>query len=333
MVGSVVLLGLILLGWMLLQFGGLALSPFTSHVTVTVITERADGVGEGSAVLYRGMQVGQVRHVRMADDMEHIVLTLQLNSGARVPANVFGEIRPLGLIGGSANVFLELKGAQPEGLLAGGSEIRGQVGTLNLLPREFADLADDLRKTSKTFRESGVIEHLDKAVVNISAQATRAGDVLESVQKIVGEEKFRKNIDQSLQNINEVTTTAKSIAANLDKFSGTLNRTGEQLDRLSGEATEAARDARSAIKSASSNVDQISKQLGDRLMQVSTLLDSINSITRKVDQGKGTAGMLVNDPKLYEALVDSAKQLNATLADMKLLVEQWEQEGVAFNLK
>lgn len=333
MVGLVVLMGLILMAWMILQFGGVAINLFTSKTMITVLTDRADGVGDGSAVLFRGVQVGQVRNVRMTDDMERVVLTIQLNSGARVPANVTADIRPLGLIGGSSSVFLEIQGPQPEGRLLAGAEIRGQVGTLNLLPKEFTQLADDLRKTSQSFRESGVIDHLDKAVVNISDQATRAGDVLQSVQKIVGDPKIKDNLAQSLENINQATATAKTIASNLEKFSGTMDRTGQKLDTLTGEATETVRDARAAIKSASGNVDQVTRQMADRLTQVSMLLDNLNSVTRKVDMGKGTAGMMVNDPKLYEALVDSAKQLNGTLTDMKRLVEQWEQEGITFRLK
>ena len=45
------------------------------------------------------------------------------------------------------------------------------------------------------------------------------------------------------------------------------------------------------------------------------------------------AQYVVNDPKLYESLVDSAKELNATISDFKRLVEQWEQEGISFKLK
>ena len=43
--------------------------------------------------------------------------------------------------------------------------------------------------------------------------------------------------------------------------------------------------------------------------------------------------MLVNDPKLYQSLVDNSRELNATILDLKRLVEQWEQEGVSFKLK
>ena len=61
-------------------------------------------------------------------------------------------------------------------------------------------------------------------------------------------------------------------------------------------------------------------------------MQSFQSITQKVDEGKGTAGLLVNDPKLYQSLVDTSRELNATIADLRRVVQQWEQEGVSLKL-
>lgn len=333
LVGSTVLAGLVLLGWMVLQFGGVAISPFTANRTIVrVLTDRADGIGEGAPVLYRGIGVGQVRGVRMADDMTNVVLTLQLNPDARVPSNVEAIIRPQGLIGGSSAVFLELTGPTANGRLTEGAEIRGQVTGMELLPKEIGQLATDLRKTSQAFRESGIIEHLDQAVVNISTQATKVGQVLDSVQGVVGDQKLQANLRESMENIHEVTVSAKKVVADLQQFTTKLQQTSGNVDRLTAEATEATRDARSLVRNTQGNVDQITRQIGDRLVQIGLMLDTMNSISRKIDQGKGTAGMMVNDPKLYEALVDSSRQLNLTIGDLKRLVNQWEQEGLTLRL-
>ena len=66
---------------------------------------------------------------------------------------------------------------------------------------------------------------------------------------------------------------------------------------------------------------------------MSKLLDQANVITAKINDGQGTAGKLVNDPKLYEGLVDTTTQLNATVKDLQRLIQQWEQEGVALKLR
>ena len=42
--------------------------------------------------------------------------------------------------------------------------------------------------------------------------------------------------------------------------------------------------------------------------------------------------MLLNDPALYENLLDVSKEMKLTISDLKRLVEQWEQEGVPFKI-
>ena len=333
LVGSTMIIALVMLGWMILQFGGVVVSPLASNrVPVTVITDRADGVGDGSPVYFLGISVGQVRDVRMADDLSHAIIQLLLRTDARVPANVEAVIRAQGLVGGGAAVHLETTGPAPSGRLLAGAEITGRVGTLNLLPKEFTELAQDLKKTSQQFRDSGVLTHLDEAIVNISKQVTKAGEVMVSLQKIVGDEQTQKNIQVAFDNIKQATDKANRIAGDLEKFSGSLDKVGGNLDKLTTEAHETVRDTRTLVKNTQGSVDTLTKQISERLVQASGLLDNLNSITHKVDQGKGTAGMLINDPKLYEAMTDSAKQLNGTLTDLKRLVEQWEQEGISVKL-
>ena len=55
-------------------------------------------------------------------------------------------------------------------------------------------------------------------------------------------------------------------------------------------------------------------------------------LSSKIDQNQGTAGKFVNDPRLYEAMVDTAREMRATVSDLRRLVQQWEQEGVQLKL-
>ena len=66
---------------------------------------------------------------------------------------------------------------------------------------------------------------------------------------------------------------------------------------------------------------------------LSLAIDDTRVILARLIDGQGTAGQMVNDPKLYQALVDSARELNLTITDLRRLVEQWEQEGVYLKLK
>ena len=66
-------------------------------------------------------------------------------------------------------------------------------------------------------------------------------------------------------------------------------------------------EVKTTVAKVGNNVDTLSKQAGDRLTQISKTLDHFQSVAAKIDNGQGTAGQLVNDPKLYQALVDSSR--------------------------
>jgi phospholipid/cholesterol/gamma-HCH transport system substrate-binding protein len=136
----------------------------------------------------------------------------------------------------------------------------------------------------------------------------------------------------------EVTQAAQQVGQMSDEIrktmlqfreSGSLDHLNDALKELADE-TEKLKNLTDSLQK---NSDSLNRQLGDRLTQIAGVLNNVQDITGKVDQGKGTAGMLVNDPRLYESLADSVKQLDATTTDLHRLVDQWEQEGVSLKLK
>jgi phospholipid/cholesterol/gamma-HCH transport system substrate-binding protein len=305
MVGIVVLGALIVLGWMILKFGERPVKWFTPpKMALHFEASRADGLSDGSPVFYRGVSVGTVIAVkRSPQDATKVLIDAQVDQDPPLPGNVRGVIRSQ-LVGGGSSLSLELTEAQPAGQLAADQTLTADFLGVDILPQEFAQLAIELRTTSEELRRAHVIEDLDKTLVTIREQVLKAGQVVDSLQKVVGDDKMREDLRQSIANFRATTEGASKVTASLQK----------------------------ASDSASANIDQISKQVGDRMQQIAKLLESFQSISAKIDKGEGTAGLLVNDPKLYQSLVDSSKELNATITDLRRLVEQWEQEGVSFKL-
>jgi phospholipid/cholesterol/gamma-HCH transport system substrate-binding protein len=326
-VGATVLAGLILLGWMLLKFGATPAKWFSEpSIPITIITERADGISEGSQVYYRGVSVGRVKSVSLLDNLTEVQIEAEVDVDQQLPANVQGKIGTANLLGGSARLALELTNGKPEGKLQKGQKLTAKFVGMDVLPPEYGELANDLRLTSQQFRESKLIDNLNAAV--ISAQKT-----IESTQQLIGDEKMRQDLKDSFANIKTATDTAVRVADKMDKFGDNLQTLSTQASDTIVKAQGAVDSAKTTIDKTRANIDDLSRQLSDRIGQVGKLLETFNSISKKIDEGHGTVGKLVNDPKLYESLVDTSKELNATISDLKRLVEQWEQEGMSFKLK
>jgi ABC-type transporter Mla subunit MlaD len=86
------------------------------------------------------------------------------------------------------------------------------------------------------------------------------------------------------------------------------------------------------VDNSGKRIDDLSKDLGQRLTQIAGILERFQSVADKIDKGNGAAGQFVNDPRLYESLVDTSRELNETVKTFKRLADQWEHEGVSLKL-
>ena len=299
-VGVVVLIGLGSVVWMILLFAGRLAQIFAAPgLPISMTADRADGVTDGSAIYYLGVQCGRVMAVKRAPDNTSVLIEGEVNKQPALPANLKAIIRTQSAFGGAAEIALELTGP-PTGTLVAGAQIQAVYEGSSLLPKELTQVAEDLHRQQ-------LIQHLDQTVISIRQQSERAGQLLQSVQQIVGDPKMRDDLHVALTNIRKATESATRVGADMEKFTGNLQKVSDQTSATMSDVRVAA-------------------------ARLGSVLDHFESVSAKVDQGKGTAGMLVNDPKLYQGLVDTTRELHATIADLQRVVQQWEQEGVTLKL-
>ncbi len=320
MVGIAMLFGLIALGWMIIQFGGRLASPFApTRMPVKFIADRAEGLADGSGVLYKGVTIGRVTRVYRADNQQDIIIEALVDRTPPLPKNVTGRIEAISALGASAAIKLSLDGGEAIGEMEDGQVITAIFGGSGLLPPAIEQLALDLN-------QSNFIGNLNETILAIRDNVNKAGELLDSMNAVIGDEAMRADVTAAVTNIRSVTDTAIRIGQDLESASGKLNR-------ITDAAAETMTAARQTIDKTNENVDLVTKQLSARIEQSAKILESLQSITSKMDGGEGTAAKIINDPRLYEALVDTSKQLHVTVTDLKRLIEQWEQEGVTLKMR
>ena len=302
-VGLVVLLGLGSVVWMVLLFAGRLASLLTPPgLPISMKANRADGVSDGSTIKFLGTEVGRVVHIHRSPDNQSVVIDAEVNKQPPLPANLRAVIQPQSAFGSAAAISLELTSDKPsDKTIVGGEQLEAEYEGSSLLPKQVTQLAEDVKRQQ-------LILHLDQTVLSIREQSERAGQVFDSVQRLLGDEKLRENLTESMASIRAAAESASRAGANLDKFTGNLQTVADQANGTMSEVRVAA------------------GKLGN-------VLDRLDSVANKIDQGKGTAGLLVNDARLYQGLVDTSKDLNLTIKDLQRVVQQWEQEGIALKLK
>jgi phospholipid/cholesterol/gamma-HCH transport system substrate-binding protein len=176
---------------------------------------------------------------------------------------------------------------------------------LNFLPPAFTQAAGQIGTLSTEMQKTMTDLNDSHAIQNLA-------DTIASIKTLTTDPQLRTNVDDAVANVRTTTVKLNTLVDGLQHNSDQLGVT---------------------LQSANQHMDDLSKQIGDRLTQLAVSLDNINQITAKINQGKGTAGQIVNDPQLYQALVDSVAELDATTKDLRRVIDQWEQEGVSLHLK
>ena len=117
LVGITIIAALVMLGWMILQFGHALASPFApEQMHFRLIADQADGVSDGTAITYKGVTTGRVEKVYL-HDINQVYIDATVDVSPTLPGNLRAVIRPTGLIGGSASIALELTTDHPTGAL------------------------------------------------------------------------------------------------------------------------------------------------------------------------------------------------------------------------
>jgi len=334
LVGITVVSALIILGWMIVQFGGNLGSMFAGEkIHVTFRADRADGISIGSVIKYQGLPVGVVKTVGFGES-DIVVIAGEVEKYSPPPANVIGEIKMPNLLGANAVINLELTDATPSKVrLSGGEIIQTRYVGSGIIPPEITDLATTIKQSVKEFQDAGVVGHFNQLVVNFNDQATKLGQTIEHVNSVIGDDAVKSDIKLAIAQFKDTSERASRVATNLEQITGDLKGLPEKANVVMDDVQGAVTDARKTIVNADEKISVTADRINSNLEQISTVLADVKSITAKIDSGEGTAGQLINDPRLYATLVDATELLAATIKDIQRVVQQIEQEGVAIKLR
>jgi ABC-type transporter Mla subunit MlaD len=266
LVGATVLAAMLVFGWMLLSFGTKSATVFAPpQMEIHLTADRADGLSEGSAVTYLGISVGRVTSLELTSNRTGVNINAVVKTNPPLPKNVKGVIRPQSYIGTGTAISLETDGPPSSAPLAADAYVDTAYVGNDLFPHQFTDAADEAQKLIRQFRESNVVSDLDTTVKQMTLQFNKAGTVLDSLQTVMGDPKMQENISASIADFRKTSDGAALSIADIQKFSQTLPALSDRLDQTlkTAQATVAHTDA---------HVEDLSKQINDRLQQASALL-------------------------------------------------------------
>lgn len=292
LVGIFMLIGLVLLGGLIVQFGRIG-DRFLDYYTVTVVFDDASGVIKGSDVRMGGAMIGRVKDTPQLNADLRVAVPLSIRNDVRIPEGAKFSVGSASLLGDRL-IIVTPPSEKTTASIPPGGEVRG-AGLSGL---------DSLQSTA---------EAVSKSAQDLLVQAE---DTMKKVDSAIADVRsVSQELDNMLAKINtrvlseENLTHLESSLANLDRASGALEKVGNELPEAIGEAREAfaavsdaADSAESAFASVDAEIKGISpaiRELPGAIASVSKAAERAGAVMSKAENG-GLLGALTDDEQSGE---------------------------------
>lgn len=136
------------------------------------------------------------------------------------------------------------------------------------------------------------------------------------------------DINSMVSQFNDIAADIKQVTGGLKTLVGTdetapINRIVANLEQFTQAMRDVTLQNTENINRIAGNLAEMSEQLKQMIAQgrgdVEESMENIASITRKIDEGKGTVGRLVNDEETVDKLNEAVDNLNQTLGGVRKL--------------
>ncbi len=316
------LVGLVLLVTLLVVVGGalwLSESDIGQRESLHVARFRTvGGLTPGAPVTYRGVRVGRVEAIRLAD--QFVEADLKVYQGVELPAkpaviaasqSLFGEwgatIISRDQPQDDPNVRIMLaETARPGGDRWPGATLP-DVGQLTAQAGRIAtDIAAVAARVQETFDSSAVAE-LRRSIRDF-------GEIADKLVRFTESQTGRLN--QVTSNVERTSDAVLSASGHLENTLARVDsatadhQLQEILDNTragSGDLRAASQDLRALLATAR----------GQEASLVRTLL-AADSILTGIQSGQGTIGLLAKDPALYNETIETMQELRRLIADIQM---------------
>jgi len=313
-------------------FGGLWLSQAQLGQSSEVYRARfrtVGGLGVGNPVVLRGVRVGRVETIRLAEG-NWVEADIQVYEGVSLPSrpaivaaarSLFGEwqgtIVDLDQPPEDPNVRRELEEALAADSDAWPGAALPDIGQLTAQANRIAGDITGLSARIQTVFDSQAVAELQGAIRDFTGIADNINQFTQAQTAIMGE--VGDNLRQGSTVLTDAARRLQNSLARVDE----ATEEGE-LETILTNTAVASRDAREALEDFRAMVG-IVRSNDTTLVR---LMRGADSLMTRLEQGTGTLGLLVSDSTLYAEATLAVRQLRELLADIQANPRKYFQFSV-----
>lgn len=249
----------------------------------------AGGLVAGNAVRVNGVNVGTVESVLLDTEARQARVLFRIDSDVQIPEGSMASVSGVSALG-SVRLSIEL----------------GPPSNASIPPGGFVPSPPD----------EDLIGQLSERAPML---AVRADSLLRSANATMEEAQTLMRSPSS-----DLRTTLTSIRSGADALDQLLRGQQDQLDQLvantealTGELNTFFRENSDSLEATVGQTNRVLDQTERNLRALERTTTNMDLLLRRINEGEGTLGLLVNDPGLYLRLDSAATQFNTILDDFQ----------------
>lgn len=254
--------------------------------------DKVDGLGISKPVLVNGYQIGRVSALTLQPNGQ-ILAQFKINPKYEIPNNTIARLESTDLLGSKAVIF-DL-GNSPTYAVDG--------DTLNANVQQ--NIMDQMEPVQK------------KAQIVVA----RLDSVLNSVNNILNPN-FQNNVERSF---NSIARTLETLESTSRKVDGAVGIQTQRIDNILANAESISANLKNnnqQITSILQNFNKVSDDIAkanfkETLENANKAVSDLQLTVSKINEGKGSIGLLLNDEKLYNNLNNAANNLDKLMIDLQ----------------
>jgi phospholipid/cholesterol/gamma-HCH transport system substrate-binding protein len=325
------------------------------------------GLAEGNPVQLAGVRIGSVKEIQLpenpASQAVDITISVDEKYEGRIRQDSQARVRKLGLI--ASDSYIEISPGSPQqAILPPGSVIPSARGTdVDKLLASGEDLVTNFLQISYSLRNvlarvdrgEGVLGELTtdrpgEPGLSASLQSTlnRTNAILTEVEsgrgvlgRLIYDDRMGTELTGSLR---ASAKALETITTSIERGEGALGalltdpQGKERVDRLVENLALTSENLAAFSQSITTGEGLLPRLLNDReygdetLREFQLLVSRLGETARKLNEGEGTAGRLISDPSVYEAINDIVIGINESKL-LRWFIRDRQQKGIETRYK
>lgn len=257
---------------------------FSNERVFYVSYNNVAGLTVSAPVTINGYVIGQVKDIEFENEKGGLLVTFKLNKDFEFSKNSIVRIYSTSVLGGNALAIIPE--IDKNNIAESGDTLKGEIekGMLESLTSGLEPLENRIYKT---------LSGLDTLLNNFNSVLNEdtKNNLIDAIASL---NKTMKSFEGTSSDLNSLLSENKP---KLDKTFTYLETTTENLASFSDSLSQVD------VKAMATNLE--------------ATLESFDAIMKKIDNGEGSIGKLVNDENLYNNLEAASKELEELLRDLK----------------